>query len=52
MNEYLIARHALIAEGVIILTQTNTHLLLQNKHGMNEKVENTAEAILNYVWAD
>lgn len=52
MNEYIFARHQLISEEVQILTQTNTHLLLINKHGMKERIENNATAILEYIHAD
>lgn len=46
------AYHMLAQHDVMLLTQTNTHILVQNKHGMNERLENTPEAILAYIFAD
>ena len=52
MSKYLAAIHALGKAEVSILRQTKTHLFLQNKYGMNECIENNAESILDYIWAD
>lgn len=50
-SEYLVALHALENAGVIILCETNTYLLVQNKHGVTDRINKTGADILDYVWA-
>ena len=49
--EYLVARHALQSAGVVILCETNMYLLVQNKHGVTERIAKNGADILDYVWA-